>query len=217
MERPEHIKRGIAITIIILFHLVGLVGLSLPLSRPLFLQLVPYHLLLMSVVIIFTHQSFDKKLMLFILLILVPGFIAEWIGIHKAWLFGDYVYGDTLGIKVSGVPLIIGANWFLLIYSTGVLMQRARLKSIWLRVITGAIILVLLDVLIEPVAIRFNYWHWADNVIPFKNYICWFLLSGLLLFVFEKFGFKKQSVVGVVLLAAQFVFFAVLFINQIYP
>jgi len=144
------------------------------------------------------------------LLIFVLGFMAEWIGIHKAWLFGNYVYGDTLGIKVNGVPLIIGVNWFLLVYSAGVLMQQARLKSIWLRIIAGALILVLLDVLIEPVAIRFNYWHWVENIIPAKNYICWFLLSALMLFVFEKFGFKKQSMVGVVLLIAQFIFFAVL-------
>jgi putative membrane protein len=212
MERPENIKRGIAITIIILFHLVGLIGLLMPLSRSLFLQLVPYHLLLMSVVIIFTHQPLNKQFILFMLLIVALGFMAEWIGIHKAWLFGNYAYGDTLGIKVSGVPLIIGVNWFLLIYSAGVLMQRIRLKNIWLRIITGAIILVVLDMLIEPVAVRFNYWHWADNTIPVKNYICWFLLSGLLLFMFEEFGFKKQSMVGVVLLVAQFVFFAVLIV-----
>jgi putative membrane protein len=212
MERPENIKRGIAITIIILFHFVGLIGLLIPHSRPLFLQLVPYHLLLMAIVVIFTHQPLNKQFILFILLVFALGFMAEWIGIHKAWLFGNYVYGDTLGIKVSGVPLIIGVNWFLLTYSADVLMQRIRLKNIWLRIITGAIILVVLDMLIEPVAVRFNYWHWADNIIPVKNYICWFLLSGLLLFMFEEFGFKKQSMVGVVLLVAQFVFFAVLIV-----
>lgn len=210
MERPENIKRGIAITVIILFHLVGLVGLSLPQSRPLFLQLVPYHLLLMAIVVIFTHQPLNKQFLLFFVLIFALGFMAEWTGIHKGWLFGNYTYGDTLGIKLNGIPLIIGVNWFLLVYSAGVLIQQTRLKNIWLRIVTGAITLVLLDILIEPVAIRFNYWHWDNNIIPVKNYLCWLLLSGILLFVFEKFGFKKQSMVGVVLLAAQFVFFALL-------
>jgi len=210
MERPQDIKQRLAITVIILFHLVGLIGLCLPQSRAIFLQLVPYHLLLMMAVIVFTHQPFNKQFILFIGLIFGIGFIAEWIGVHKSWLFGNYRYGDTLGLKFNDVPLIIGINWFLLVYCAGVLMQRTGVKNNWLRIITGATILVLLDMLIEPVAIRFNYWHWADDVIPIKNYACWFIISGLLLFVFEKFEFKKQSLVGAILLIAQFVFFGVL-------
>ena len=210
MERSQDIKQRLAITIIILFHLVGLIGLCLPQSRVLFLQLVPYHLLLMMAVIVFTHQPFNKQFILFIFLVSGVGFIAEWIGVHKSWLFGNYSYGDTLGLKLNGIPLIIGVNWFLLVYCTGVLMQRTGVKNSWLRILTGAMLLVVLDILIEPVAIGFNYWHWADDMIPVKNYICWFIISGFLLFVFEKFELKKQNVVGVVLLIVQFVFFAAL-------
>ncbi|HEY0244533.1 MAG TPA: carotenoid biosynthesis protein [Mucilaginibacter sp.] len=218
MERPQDIailssnttRTRSAVVVIILFHLVGLAGFFAPGLRPLFLQIVPYHLLLMLLVIIFSHQPVNTRFMAFMLLIWVLGFIAEWIGIHTAWLFGSYTYGKVLGIKVSGVPLMIGVNWLLLIYSTGVLMQRTRIKKSWIRVTAGALILVLLDRLIEPVAIRFNYWQWANNMIPVKNYVCWFIVSGLLLFVFECFQFKKQSMVGTVLLVAQFIFFAVL-------
>ncbi|MDB5111568.1 MAG: hypothetical protein JWR67_2682 [Mucilaginibacter sp.] len=215
MERPADInpaiayktRTGVAIAVIILFHLVGFIGFFTPSLTSLFLQIVPYHLLLMLLVILLTHRYINTSFIVFILLIWFIGFIAEWVGIHKAWLFGHYVYGSTLGLKTGGVPLIIGVNWFLLVYSTGVLMQRTRLKNTWIRVITGALILVLLDRLIEPVAIRFNYWHWADDTIPFKNYACWFIISMLLLFIFEKFKFQKQSIVGAVLLIAQFIFF----------
>jgi putative membrane protein len=72
------------------------------------------------------------------------------------------------------------------------------------------VILVMLDILIEPIATHFDYWHWTDNSIPLKNYICWFLLSALLLSIFEKFKFKTQSVVAAVLLVMQFVFFGAL-------
>jgi putative membrane protein len=214
MERPKDItdKRFIliAVTVIILFHIVGLIGFSIPSLRPLFLKIVPYHLLLMMLVIIFSHTYFNPRFLFFILLIFITGYCAEWIGVHTSWLFGNYTYGSTLGLKLSGIPLIIGVNWFLLIYCTGVLMQRSRFKNIFIRLITGSLTLVLLDMLIEPVAINFDYWHWA-NVITVKNYICWFFLSGILLFAFEKSGFKKQSIVGPVLLIAQFVFFAALY------
>ncbi len=69
----------------------------------------------------------------------------------------------------------------------------------------------MLDFLIEPVAIRDDYWHWIDGSIPIKNYITWFLLSVVMLFIFEKFRFKKQGLAGPVLLAAQFVFFVIQF------
>lgn len=175
------------------------------------MQLVPWHLLLMTVVIIYSHNQVNTKFLLFALLISVACFGAELMGVHTGLLFGNYSYGDTLGIKLFGVPLMIGVNWFLLIYATGVLMQqRSRVKSIYIRILAGALLLVLLDVLIEPVAIRFNYWHWADNTIPLKNYGCWFLLGAAMLYAFEKFKFDPQSKVAPVLLLMQFVFFMVL-------
>ncbi|RWY49476.1 carotenoid biosynthesis protein [Mucilaginibacter gilvus] len=212
MERPKDlsITPRTAIIIIVLFHFVGLVGLLVPASLPLFLQLVPWHLLLMLLVIVLAHKNFDGKFVGFIALVFVSGIILEWIGVHKKWVFGDYAYGEVLGFKIFDIPLTIGINWFLLIYAAGVTMQRSRLMSIIPRVIVGALLLVLLDLLIEPVAIQFNYWHWTDNIIPFKNYYCWFLVSAAMLFVFEKFGFKKQSIAAPVLLATEFVFFGVL-------
>ncbi len=199
-----------AIAFIFLFHLIGLVGFYLPILQPLFYQLVPWHLLVMLVIIGYSHRNMNQDFWVFVGMISLIGFAAEWIGVNKGWLFGSYTYGETLGTKLDGIPLTIGVVWFLLIYSTGVLMQYSRIKYVLLRVIIGAAIMVGLDVLIEPVAVRFDYWHWANNIIPDKNYICWFFLSVFMLFIFEIFRFKKQSIVGIVLLAMQFVFFTVL-------
>ncbi len=199
------------IIIIVLFHTVGLIGLSMPSFRPLFLQLVPWHILLMLIVIIASHRPLDYRILLLALFVFIVGYVAEWIGVHKNWLFGNYSYGETLGLKFYDIPLIIGVNWFLLIYSCGVLMQQLRIRNVFSRVITGAIILVLLDLLIEPVAVKLDYWHWANNTIPLSNYAGWFLLSAVMLFAFEKSGFKKQSVVAPVFLLIQVLFFAVLY------
>lgn len=220
MEGPQNLKpkpyesskksQLTLIIIIVLFHTVGLIGLCMPSLRPVFLQLVPLHILLMLIVIIASHRPLDYRILLFVMLIVITGYSAEWIGIHKNWLFGNYDYGETLGLKFYDIPLIIGVNWFLLVYSSGVLMQQLRIRSVFSRIITGAIILVLLDLLIEPVAIKLDYWHWKDDIIPLSNYAGWFLLSAIMLFVFEKFNFKKQSVVAPVFLLIQVLFFAVL-------
>jgi putative membrane protein len=204
-----------AISIVIIFHLVGLIGLSIPLTRPIFLYIVPYHLLLMLAVLALNHNRVDNRFILFMVLILIAGFAAEWIGVHRHWLFGDYFYGKTLGIKVSGVPLIMTVNWFLLTYSASVLMQRSRLKSMLFRIIIGALLLTLLDLLIEPVAVRLDYWHWTDNVIPFKNYLSWFLAGVVMLFIYELFRFKYQRVVAPVFLLIQFIFFGILHLAQV--
>jgi putative membrane protein len=212
MERPKDlsISPRIAIIIIILFHVVGLAGLSVPTTRGLFLSIVPFHLLLMLAVVTFGHHKLSSRFGIFALIVFWLGFIAEWLGIHKGWLFGDYTYGETLGLKLSEIPLMIGVNWFLLIYAVGVTMQRSRLKNAFFRIIAGAGLLVLLDVLIEPVAIQFNYWHWNAGSIPLKNYACWFLLSAMMLYIFELFSFKKQSIAAPVLLVTEFVFFGLL-------
>jgi putative membrane protein len=203
-------EKSLLILVIILFHVVGLIGFAVPAMRPLFLQIVPWHILLMLVVIICSHRPLEGKFILFALFIFIASFLLEWIGVHRGWIFGNYSYGGTLGYKLDAIPLIIGINWFLLIYSTSILMQRSRIRSIFIRVVIGALVLVLLDLIIEPVAMHFDYWHWASGIIPLKNYLGWFLSSAVMMFVFEKFNFSKQSIVAPVFLVVQFVFFMVL-------
>jgi putative membrane protein len=203
-------KTRVSISIIILFHVVGLAGFFVPAFTPFFLRLVPFHLLLMLAVIIINHHRPDENFLAFVALIFVSGIVAEWIGVHKHWIFGDYNYGRTLGTKVFDIPLTIGVNWFMLVYGAGVLMKRSRLKSMTARILTGAILLVLLDLLIEPVAIKFDYWSWVSIVPPIKNYLSWLGVSAVFLYVFEMFKFKQQSIVAPVLILVQFVFFGLL-------
>lgn len=214
MERQKSVKAGkssIAIFIIVLFHIVGLTGFFIPALRPLFIQIVPFHLLLMLAVIVYSHRSINLNFLIFALILLIAGFLVEWFGVHSHLLFGHYVYGQTLGARLNDIPLMIGVNWFLLIYATGVLMQHSRLRNPLLKIVIGACILVLLDLAIEPVAVRFDYWHWlgpnAPLTAPLKNYADWFLVSLVMLGIFEIFRFKKQSAVAAVLMVTQFVFF----------
>ena len=200
-------RTHIAIVLIILFHLVGLAGVYIPQLTPLMIQIVPWHLLLMALVLMFTHRTFNAKFVLFFILIFGLGYAAEWVGVHKGLIFGNYTYGKTFGFKLHDIPLIVGVNWFILVYSAGTLLQRSAIKNIVVRLFYGGLVLTMLDFLIEPVAIRDDYWHWTNGDIPIKNYVTWFVLSVIMLFIFEKFRFKKQGLAGLVLLIAQFVFF----------
>jgi putative membrane protein len=217
VERPERVrvtKANSCIIIIILFHVVGLAGFFTPALLPLFLKIVPFHILLMLAVIIYSHNRCDGKFIAFIIATFSLGFAVEWVGVHKHIIFGNYAYGHTLGFKLWDIPLTIGVNWFLVVYAVGVLMQRSGLKSAVTRVALGTIILTLLDFVIEPVAIKYHYWHWQPHSGPFaaplSNYAGWLGVGILMLLIFELMKFKKQSVVAVVLLVTQLVFFSVL-------
>jgi len=204
-------QQKIIITIVV-FHVVGLIGLFLPFTHELFLMLVPWHLLFMLAIVCGSHRPTTGSLFAFAGIIYVLAYLVECMGVNTSYLFGNYTYSQVLGVKLNEVPLIIGVNWFLLVYSTGILMKRSRMRSMVTRVILGALLLVLLDAFIEPVAVRYNYWHWDHDIIPFENYASWFLVSAVMLVIFELFKFKKQSMVAPVFLLVQFLFFIILWI-----
>lgn len=196
--------------IIILFHIVGLYGFLTPSFEPLFIKLVPYHLLLMLGLMIFTVNDRSVDLFKFAIGVYLAGFFIEVIGVNTGQIFGFYTYGTALGIKLWATPLLIGVNWLVLVYCTGVFLQTFNLKSKWLFSALGAGILLGIDFLLEPVAIRFDYWSWLEGVIPIQNYLGWYIFSYCLFLFFSASNFNKKNKAAVVLLFAQLGFFLAL-------
>lgn len=202
--------RVITAVFVLLFHAVGLYGFLTPEWHEKFISLVPFHLLLMFVLMLISHLNFERDFLVFVTVVYVAGFGIEFLGVHTGLIFGNYQYGDTLGLKLVDIPLLIGLNWVILVYSAGVSMYYLGVKSDLLRAGFGALMLVILDVLIEPVAIRFDYWSWENGIIPVQNYIAWFVFSFACFVVFNRLKIAKENPVAIVLLAAQFVFFIAL-------
>jgi bisanhydrobacterioruberin hydratase len=196
--------------LIVLFHAVGLTGFLIPGTIDLFIKLVPFHLLLMVFLLIMSQQDRRKGFWLFVAITYVSSFIMEMIGTNTGAIFGRYTYGDTLGIKVAATPLLIGVNWIILIYSVGTMLSTLNKWKPLVNSLVGALILVLLDILIEPVAVHFDYWQWQEHQIPLQNYVAWFIFSFLLLNVYYAISFEKRSRVAIVMIATQFIFFLVL-------
>ncbi|QQL49240.1 carotenoid biosynthesis protein [Mucilaginibacter ginkgonis] len=208
MERSAGLDAAL-IRAVIIIHAVGFVGLAIPTTQPIFLALVPYHLLTMFGILIFSYTGKLSKVLFLALILFILGYIAEYIGVHTEILFGKYAYGPTLGFSVAGIPLVMGINWFALIYAAGIVLS-TKLENLLLRILIGAALLVLLDVLIEPIAIKFNYWHWNEGIVPILNYVCWFIVASMFLGIFELFRFQSQNRLTLVFLITQFVFFALL-------
>jgi putative membrane protein len=203
-------KKTLSILLILLFHTIGLIGfLNEPLAE-IFKSLVPLHLLLMFGILLWNNHSWNKHFGLLLIIVYFFSFIIEMIGTNTGLIFGEYTYGYTLGWKWWNTPLMIGVNWFLLVYGAGISLSQIRIKNKWLFAFLGACILVLLDVLIEPVAVRFDYWQWQTANIPLQNYIAWFIISYFFMLIFNRLHFNKQNIIGPILLLVQFVFFILL-------
>lgn len=206
--RLASLLEAYSIWIIALLHGVGIVGLLSPFSFY-FKFLTPFNLLFCGFLIWLNHAERKKELVRFALFSWVLGYCIEWVGVHTGWPFGHYTYGPTLGARLFDVPVIIGLNWFLIIYCVAVLTDSFRLP-LWLKVPVGALLAVGMDWLIEPVAIRYDFWSWLGNTVPLMNYIGWFFTSLVMLTAYQVLGVRAENKLAWPLYLTQLIFFLVL-------
>jgi putative membrane protein len=201
-------KQYLLLAIIVIFHTVGFFGLQSA-SRAYFLSLSPLNLVLSFTCLLLSYSRLTYRLLLAILVVGITGFTAELIGVHTQLLFGEYHYGDNLGFKLAGIPLLIAVNWVMLSFSAIVIVVSLR-TSVLVKALLSATLMTLLDFFIEPVAINSDFWSWADGIIPMYNYVCWFVLSFILHFWLLKREVVEQNTVGIGLYVVLVLFFGLL-------
>ncbi len=198
---------GPSAIVIVLTYLVGIVGLSWPVSRGLFLALTPVHLLL-TLVLLLTAQRPGRTWALWSAVV-VLGYAVEVVGVRTGAIFGSYAYGPVLGSHVLDTPPLIGANWLLLVASASAVAVSWGLRGFTCSLVV-ALLLVALDALMEPVAVAMGMWHWLGGAIPLQNYIGWFGLAFILAELYRRALPDVQNPLAGLLLACQVLFFVVL-------
>ena len=122
--------------------------------------------------------------------IIVASFGIEWLGVRTGKIFGSYVYGRTLWPSIDGVPISIGGAWFVMLTASMAVAQTITPKSVATNLVKlaccVALLMVCFDLLLEPAAVKLNYWIWVNNHIPLQNYLAWFGLS----FIFTVIGLR---------------------------
>lgn len=203
-------QHHIGIAILIVIHLVGLTG-TLFYSEEV-MKLTPINLLVSLGIVLWFHQPVNKPFVVYLLIVYLCGFTLEYAGISTGKIFGSYFYGEALGIKVLDTPLIIGINWVMLSYCSVNLasLPLAKLNQAtkqWMLPLLSAAFMVCMDVLIEQVCQRFDFWYWKNNTIPLQNYTAWFFFSFAFNFLMVRLGVNHQNKVAVALFILQFLFF----------
>ncbi len=195
----------------VIFYLVGIAGMLLPFSFPLFVKLIPVALILSSVALAFYHKSFDAKTLAVFISIYLIGFFVEVAGVNTGLIFGNYTYGDSLGIKAFNTPLIIGLNWLLLVYISASVLEKTNLH-VTVKVIFSALMMLGYDLIIEQIAPLLNMWNWQNEMVPLNNYIAWFFLAVVFHAAIQVFGIKTKNKLAPVILVCQVLFFLILLI-----
>lgn len=209
--RTDRRKVLLAMLVLVIFHAVGFYGLLYSSYRAYFLMLVPFNLLLTNLILFSFHQAFTKSFFVFAGVVFLTGFLAEVLGIHTALLFGHYQYGAALGFKLWEVPLIIGLNWLMLVYTAGhAVNYLLRSAPGWVKALVAAGLMVALDYLIEPVAVQLDFWSWRAGYIPISNFVGWLGVALLLQFYFQYSNFPKTNSLAAWVFLLQFIFFAAL-------
>jgi bisanhydrobacterioruberin hydratase len=137
-------------------------------------------------------------------------------GTSTGLIFGTYHYGNALGPKLAGTPLIIGLNWIITCYCSiqvaGMVLGNNESKKInpFLHARIAAIFMVLLDFLIEPVAPVLDFWYWENNSIPIQNYLAWFAFGWLFCYWMIRLNLSQINITGRWLYFIQIVFFLIL-------
>ncbi len=194
----------------LIFYIVGIVGLLLPVTYPLFTRLTPLALSLSFLAIILYHpHRWQTKEIKFFALVYILSFTIEALGVHTGAIFGNYTYGAGLGLKLWDTPLLIGLNWVFMLYASAAIMENVR-GSMAVKIIGGASLMVLYDLVLEQVAHPMDMWSWAYNEIPLQNYAAWFALAIVFHAACRILQLNAKSYMAVVLYAIQFAFFTLL-------
>lgn len=185
MERKRIRRENFTLLIMLFFFIIGAIGHLIPYTRPYFLNLTFWSLLFSGLIIIYLSiLDSNYSFKLWIPLVYVLSTIIEIIGVKSGIIFGEYRYGETLGYKIMGTPIIIGLNWTIVILGTIKITEKFFYKNYLIKSVAAASLTVLFDMVLEPVAIELNYWSWKSVEPPTQNYIAWFIIAFIFSYIF---------------------------------
>lgn len=183
-------------------HAVGLAGVVF-LDAQRILDLTVVNLLITSFVVLgFGHTDDAWRWALTAYLT----YAVEVVGVQTGFPFGEYAYGTRLGPHIYDTPPMIGVLWLMTLMGSMYWAGRwapdreDRNQGV-LRAAIAATLMVAFDIVLEPVAIRTEFWNWADDTIPYRNYASWWVIAFALAWTWRKaHTFRTNRAAGLLLI-----------------
>lgn len=208
MQKPTNLQ--IAIGTLWLFHVTGMIGISLG-YLDWFVSRTSMNLYVL-IIVLMLFFPLDKKIKILTFLgIGLLGFFVEYLGVNFGYFFGEYSYGENLGPKFFNVPWLIGANWAMLVFVTGSIANKF-IKNLGLKVLFGTALMLILDVFMEKIAPIFDFWEFNGGVAPIDNYIAWGTFAFLFHLIFHWQKIKGDFLLSIHMFIVQLVFFVFFYV-----
>ena len=104
------------------------------------------------------------------------GFGVEALGVRTGFPFGAYAYGDALGPRLLGVPLVVPLAWTWMAWPAW--LVAGRLAAGAARVVVAAVGFAAWDLFLDPQLVAEHYWTWRHPHpgiagIPYTNFAGW--------------------------------------------
>lgn len=192
---------------LILLYAAGLIGMHIPATKTLFISLVPLNLWFTAFICVIYHPRPSISTYVVLLFIVIAAWLLEVQGVRSGVIFGNYQYGNTLGFKLAMVPLTIGLNWVILLLATNSVVEEWNIGGKVGKAALGAGLMTFLDLLIEPVAIHFDFWHWSNIQVPIQNFIAWWIASFFFHYVYQLGPWPAKSSLFRLIALLQLLFF----------
>jgi putative membrane protein len=111
-------------------------------------------------------------------------YAVETIGVLTGFPYGSFYYGEALGGRIFGlVPFLLPVSYAPLVIGAAAAAWSPGSHSRWLWVVRSAVLLTLMDGVLDPGAAFLGFWVWPESGpyygVPLSNYAGW-LLSGTL-------------------------------------
>jgi len=208
-----HFLRNEKSTLIIvaLFFLAGLIFHLIPITYPIVTKLTDVFLLISNGLALFYvfKGTPSGKLLVWSISAFTITFFLEYLGVLTGKIFGDYHYGETMMLQLGNVPVVIALNWMVLIMATYSLAAKFVRNRVLIPVISSVFIVVF-DIILEPVAMKLDYWQWGGGSVPIQNYIAWFVISLIFSGILSYMDIKIKSIFLRNFFLLQIVFFLAL-------
>lgn len=215
MEKQKNFNIKYPILFIYIIFSVGIAGHLIKVTQSIMLFLTPITLLISGTVVLFFSLAEEKnKLLSWVAFTYLATFTLEAIGVATGAIFGNYKYGKTLGLSFLNVPVIIGFNWVLVILGS-IAISSLIIKNVLLRSLITALLAVGFDFILEPIAIKLDYWQWENNIISLKNYSAWFVIAFFSSLIFFKVGANFTPAISKHYFFIQLIFFIILTIFMV--
>ncbi len=192
-----------------LVYLVGAIGLSF--FSEWFYSLTPFNLISSAIIVFLCQKGFERRMLFYIFGIGVLAWFIEGVGVSTGLIFGHYTYGETLGLKIWNVPILIGLNWVMLVYNAQqfIVYYVQETKPVIVNILV-ATSLVMLDILMELVAPVVDFWTFTDGYAPLQNFVGWWVVGYILSAISLKAFTKYSNFISPYFFLLQWLFFAAL-------